>query len=283
MRRTTRSQTRAAAAAQDTEPKDPLNKLSHDELGVVFDLLARSSLCPFLAVALASTCKGLWTPLRARLVSLQDRYAQKRRLCQYMGMTCAEMREASYLSWYGDDPDEGSGGQTTRAHKTHPRTIDRRISFRWAMGVLGTILVENGMPNLTWLDMGRSGFFNCESAKHIARGLHSGSPIVHLLLDSSAIGDEGASALAAGVRASPSLKMASLLACAIGPEGARALAAALTARIAEKKQPVYLEIGMNPIGFPAVALLREADPKNVSFAQDYPTASERFKNAMVRG
>ena len=79
MRRTTRSQTRAALvsqdtepkdplnklshdepAAQDTEPKDPLNKLSHDELGVVFDLLGQSSLWPFLAVALTSTCKGLF-------------------------------------------------------------------------------------------------------------------------------------------------------------------------------------------------------------------------------
>lgn len=270
MRRTTRSQTRAASAAQDTELKDPLNKLSHDELGVVFDLLARSSLWPFIAVALTSTCKGIRKPLLAQLEVLERRYTQKRELCQYLYMTCAEMRVAEYLVWGGV------------CHQ-----YESRRKFRWAMEVLGTLLVEDGMPMLTWLDVSKTGgegrgYFNGESAENIARGLHPGSTITHLLLDHNAIGDVGATALAASIRASRSLKMVSLHACEIGPEGARALAAALTARITAKQEPVYLEIGMNPIGDEATTLLREASPpKLVSFASHYVTARQRFMNTFA--
>ena len=67
----TRARSRAAAhlAAVAT---GPLGALSHDEVGVVFEALAEP-LEPHVAVALASTCRGLRVPTAAVVAELRRR------------------------------------------------------------------------------------------------------------------------------------------------------------------------------------------------------------------
>ena len=65
----------------EAEATGPLGALSHDELGVIVDGLA-DPLQPVVAVALSSTCLGLWAPLRAALGVLKERHERAKALCR---------------------------------------------------------------------------------------------------------------------------------------------------------------------------------------------------------
>ena len=58
--------------------------LSHDEVDVIAHVLA-DPLEPHVALALASTCRGLRTPTQAALMALRRRHAAAKALCDKVG------------------------------------------------------------------------------------------------------------------------------------------------------------------------------------------------------
>ena len=76
----------AAAAAE--APPFLLNHLNDDELEVIA-LALTDLLAPRVAVALASTCKGLRAPTAAVVAELRQRHEAARALCRKAGTSCA--------------------------------------------------------------------------------------------------------------------------------------------------------------------------------------------------
>ena len=185
--RATRSASRAARSSED-DSRCHLLTLSHDELGVIFDGLA-DPLQPVVAVALSSTCKGLWTPLRAALKVLKEQHASAVALCRKVKTSCARLCKAHELRWHSKNlcPD---GGLLAPDEKS--LTADD-------MATLSMIVRLNGLPLLQSLD----------------------------IFDS--LGDAGMQALCAGLnfRSVPSLRSLKLPCTKFKLAGAEALAAAL--------------------------------------------------------
>ena len=107
----------SATETDDDASRCLLLELSHDEQGVIVDGIA-DPLLPVVAVSFVSTCKQLRAPLFAVNVlnSLYQRYRKAKELCRLLttvalctpgpfgpeaqlGMTCAELREATEVIW----------------------------------------------------------------------------------------------------------------------------------------------------------------------------------------
>ena len=107
----------SATETDDDVSRCLLLELSHDEQGVIVDGIA-DPLLPVVAVSFVSTCKQLRAPLFAVNVlnSLYQRYRKAKELCRLLttvalctpgpfgpeaqlGMTCAELREATEVIW----------------------------------------------------------------------------------------------------------------------------------------------------------------------------------------
>ena len=225
--RATRSASRKARLTEAVAT-GPFGALSHDELGVVFDGLA-DPLQPVVSVALSSTCLGLRTPLRAALELLAQRYEAAKRLCstiyastcsQYVNgpLTCASLRDAKELFWYGNNLAAA------------------------AMPTLGMILRTNGLPKL-------QGLFICgvvideTGMQALFEGFRLGgaTSLKELGLEINGFGAAGAEALAAALcgGAAPKLEVLMLSNNPIGGQGVTALAVPL------RKLPALRELQLS--------------------------------------
>ena len=104
-----RSFTRPTGVGFQT-PVASLLWLSHDEVGI----LAAELSCPLVpgpAVNVSLTCHELRAPLSGPLATLKEQHERAKELCVQVDMSCAQVRAAEELVWYG-------GGLTTAHCKT---------------------------------------------------------------------------------------------------------------------------------------------------------------------
>ena len=75
--------------------------LNDDEIEVIFGALA-DSVAPHVAVALASTCRGLRVPTEVALAELRRRHEAVKALCakECHGTKWSELRVVEMLAWY---------------------------------------------------------------------------------------------------------------------------------------------------------------------------------------
>ena len=204
--------------------------LSHDALGVIFDGLT-DTLQPVIAVAFSSTCKGLWTPLRAALAELRRRHTKAKALwykADKRGMQCfAVLRGAQTLSW--EDVD---------------LTADD-------MATLAMILRTSGLPNLISINLERNRF-GIAGMQALCEGLAQSS-ITHIHLGENDLGTAGAEALGAVLDAGglPKLEVMTLGSNNIDEHGVAALSMPL------RKHPKLQDLNFeeNAIGDDGLALL----------------------------
>jgi len=237
--RATRSASRKARVAEAVAT-GPLGALGHDELGVIFDGLA-DPLQPVVAVALSSTCLGLWAPLRAALGVLKERHERAKALCRKLGdchpgscpswveMSCAGLAAAEVLSVPNRSlavDDMATLGMILRTNGL-PRLRELRL-FGNDLGDAGVqTLCEGlgrGLASLRSLVLGGTGFGPAGAAA-VAAALRSGvmRRLEVLYLNHNPIDEQSAAALAAALRKLPALKMLNLDACAIGDEDVASL------------------------------------------------------------
>ena len=106
----------AAAAAE--APAFLLPHLNDDELEVIARALA-DSLAPHVAVALASTCRGLRAPTAAVVAELRRRHEAVKALCakEENGTHWTAVRDAEVLDWF-------SKGLTAKTVSSRPHASD---------------------------------------------------------------------------------------------------------------------------------------------------------------
>jgi len=212
-----------------------LNEISHDELGVIFDGLA-DPLQPDVAVALSSTCKGLWTLFRAGLGVLAQQHKEVDALCRKLGSTCALVRESENCYWGAKKLNADDMATMAKILCWLPNLTGDIIVFNNGIGDRG---MQNLCPGLTpamtpglslkRLSLGKDTFgpVGCEALAAAFRG--GALPNLELLTlgYNENISDGGVKALAGPIRRLPRLREIHLARCDIGDEGAAALFAGL--------------------------------------------------------
>ena len=241
-------------APPDEDSRCLLLVLSHDELGVIVDGLA-DPLQPVVAVALSSTCLGLRTPLRAALDVLQQRHEKAAALgrkggklayyrtqerpedrMKHVPLTCADLREASRLSW---------GGRLSVCRASADMTVNDMATLGMLLPFMPTLtqlaLNHNDMgdagvktlceclghgntPSLSYLDLGNNQFGPL-GAEALAAALRRGAmpKLEQLALSSNLLGNQGVAALALALRKLPVLKRLDLSACKFGDQDVASL------------------------------------------------------------
>jgi hypothetical protein len=200
-----------------------LSKLSGDEQGIILGQL-RNMLEPRLAMYFSSANKELRALLTPAVrQQLRTDYEAAMALCLKVGMSCKELREATYVMWY----DKGLSAADLAT-----------------LAKLGSLL-----PALGWLVLIQpSGSAGLDSALQLAEGLVAGAlPALSMLIISRMhVGDAGAAELAAALDrgALPRLQCLSLLGAAIDDAALVALAPAL------RRRPALhcLDLQSNPLG-----------------------------------
>jgi len=234
--RVTRSASRAALN-NEALATGPLGALSHDELGVIVDGLA-DPLQPVVAVALSSTCLGLRTPLQEALKVLKERHARAVALCRKVILSCAKLRTAKNLTWFG--------GPCRKSLTANDMATLGMLLSKWLPKLQGLYIRENGLigdagmqalcnnldrgtaTSLRELDL-TGAEFGPVGAEALAAALGRGTmPKLEVMaLSLNAFGSRGASALAIPVRKSLTLKELYLSKCKLGDEGVASLVANL--------------------------------------------------------
>ena len=238
--RATRSAGRgSASSSSDDASRCLLLVLSHDELGVIVDGLA-DPLQPVVAVALSSTCLGLWTPLRAALAALAQLHARARLLCEKLSTRVRMMSYRILRDLERLDVSTDRGRTFTNDNMVTlgmlltnwlPRLRELKISYHYAKGPFLTLcegLGRGAAPSLLELS-----FTGCKLSPAIAEALAfalctGALPKLETLgLGDNCFGNRGVTALALPVRKLPALKSLNLWQCDIGDEGMAALMADL--------------------------------------------------------
>jgi len=208
-----------------------LLELSHDELGVIVDGLA-DPLQPVVAVALSSTCLGLWTPLQAALEVLKGRHARAVALCRKVGTSCAALRDAEKLDWFYKGLTAADVATLGTLLRWTPR-LDilwlQANSFRdRGMQALCEGMGRGAAPSLRDLLIGKNQF-GPVGAEALAAAFGRGAmpKLDFLSLPDNPIGNQGVAALCAPLRKLPALKVLDLFKCNIGDEGVASLVADL--------------------------------------------------------
>ena len=209
----------------------PLGALSHDEVGVVFEALA-TPLEPHVAVALASTCRGLRVPTVAALAELKRRHEAVKALLRKPRLSCAELREAASLSWYGMTLTVADCTALADVIKSSglPR-LERLVLRDNFLGTEGMQALSEGLecgalPSLKCLDLGNNGIGEAgASALGAALGRGALPRLQELGLGNNGLGCAGLIALAPGLRAHPQLKKLYFFFNGIGDDGVAALVA----------------------------------------------------------
>ena len=212
-----------------------LSKLSGDEQGIILGQL-RSTLEPRLAMYFSSANKelrALLTPAVRK--QLRTDYEAATALCLKVGMSCKELREATFV----DRPDKG----LTEADLA-------------TLAKLGSLL-----PALVWLILDEpSGSADPDGVLWLAEGLVAGAlPALSVLsIDGMHVGEAGASAFAAALDrgALPQLEGLALYSAAIDDAALAALAPALWRRPALKSILLY----GNPLSEDGLAALMPPPP-----------------------
>ena len=185
--------------------------MSHDELGVIFDVLA-DPLQPVVAVALSSTCLGLRTPLQAALQVLRQRHARAGVLCRKLKRSRLGLHDAENLYHIYDVASPSS------------ERLDAGD-----MTTLGMILRTCGLLRLKSIHLNNH-ICDYASLQALSEGLDGGAPSLKSLgLIDCKIGPAGAEALGAALSRGvlPNLQSFALSSNRIGSQGVVALAPAL--------------------------------------------------------
>jgi len=192
--------------------------LADDALGEVGHILA-DPLDPRVAVALGSTAKGLSGPMAPALTLLRTRHAAAGAFAKKVGMSCAELREATGLAWTGQAPSLDINKKCLNA------AID--------METLAMLIKTNGLRKLEelYLPMNR---FGDKGAIALLAGMGPGSlpRATNLYLSDNDFGPKGAVALADALAAGamPNLTQLGLGGNKVGDEGIAKLAGPLRQR-----------------------------------------------------
>jgi len=256
--RATRSASRNARLTEAVAT-GPLGALSHDELGVIFDGLA-DPLEPVVAVALSSTCLGLRTPLQAALEVLKERNARAAALSRKMKTSCALLRDAEELDWYGKSLAADDMATLAMILSTNGLLRLQAVHLPFSrFGDAGVQALCEGLgcgaaPSLRSLGL-INNQFGPAGAEALAAALHRGAMpnLMVLGLFGNPIGNQGVAALAAPLRKMPALEELILIDCKIGDEGVASLVANLGKDDFKKLED--LDLGQNQITDAGVAKL----------------------------
>ena len=223
----------AAAAAE--APPFLLNHLNDDELEVIAGALA-DLLAPRVAVALASTCKGLRVPTAAVVAELRRRHEAAKALCrkERNGTSCAAVGGAKQLDWRLKGLALADCTALADVIATHglPRLEELSLGANQfgaeGMQALAVGLGGGALPSLTYLDLSfNNNGIGAAGASALGAALGRGAlPRLQVLdLTDNGYGSAGLIALAPGLRARPQLKELSLRHDGIGDDGVAALVA----------------------------------------------------------
>ena len=217
-----------AARHAEAVATGPLGVLSHDELGVIFDGLA-DPLQPIVAVALSSSCAGLWTPLRAANHQLRLQHERVGLLCRKVGMSCAELRDAVKLYWARKHlaaEDMAILGMLLPKRLPMLREL---VLYQNGFGEAGMQNLCDGLgqsdaSSLRILNLGKNNF-GPAGAEVFAAALRRGAlpNLETLILSDNPLGKQGAAVLAAPMRKLPLLTQLHFVSCELGDEGLASL------------------------------------------------------------
>jgi len=232
----------------------PVAWLGQDALAVIIDLIA-DPLVPTAAVALSSTCKGLWAPLRRlpALEVLKHQHLQAVALISKMKKpSCSWLAAAETLYFHnGSSFIRLPTGSPPRARVLQnyqlvlrAHEVPRKLNVD-DLATLGMVFSTNGLPRLQDLTLS-SNYFGDQGVQALCKGMMSRGAAHSLrYLDLSGdylgLGPAAAEALAAIIQEGvlPNLERLDLIGNPLGNQGVAALAVPL--RKLQSLKVVHLE------------------------------------------